>query len=88
VVAATVQLARWLDASSRRPRGCVRLNRQKPQSPSLRSRLNDDRTFRSEKSTYLSRARSQKREARSENRGPGFPFDCHAILPLGFRFIF
>ncbi|MEY2606317.1 MAG: hypothetical protein QOH31_4139 [Verrucomicrobiota bacterium] len=68
MVAATVQLARWLDASSRRPRGCVRLNRQKPQSPSLRSRLNDDRTFRSEKSTYLSRARSQKLEARSEKR--------------------
>jgi len=35
-------LARWLDASSRRPRRLYTLNRPKPQSPSLRSRLNDD----------------------------------------------
>ena len=42
MVAATVRLARWLDASSRRPRRLCALSRQKPQSPSLRSRLNDD----------------------------------------------
>jgi hypothetical protein len=53
-----IQLARRLDASSRRPLGLYALNRQKPQSPSLRSRLNDDRTFRSEKPAYLRRARS------------------------------
>jgi hypothetical protein len=35
VVAATVRLARWLDASSRRPRRLCALSRQKPQSPQL-----------------------------------------------------
>ena len=57
MVAATVQLARWLDASSRRPPGLCALDPQKPQSPSLRSRLNDDRTFRSGNSAYLGRVR-------------------------------
>jgi len=44
--------------------GLCALNRQKPQSPSLRSRINDDRTFRCEKSAYLRVRHREHRRSR------------------------